>query len=383
MINNNNNHFFKIGIVGPSRVGKTSLIASILNDSHKLLAGTPASIKPFGTKTERRIAQHHKELSGSLRAGEFNPGAVSGTEESFTYELKMDHGIGSSAIHFNILDFPGGWIDSERRPPERENEWLYCQKWLMESSVLLVPVESAVMMEAATSLEKRAVPFILNTYDVEQAVREWAKGRALHPNQPALIMFCPVKCESYFADNGGLKDFSQELLFEFQDYYRDVINTVLSEFPKVKIIYAPVDTVGCVEIVKANWEGVKPNEILFSANYRVRNPGHLSVKGADAVLINLSKHLLSQVLSTENAKTSAIQTKAYLAKNAAERDEGLIGNLWLWATNERVKRQETSFHLHSQVKQQQGLVNNMASIIEKLASLATTSRTLDLTESKL
>jgi hypothetical protein len=377
---NNNNHFFKIGIVGPSRVGKTSLIASILNDSHKLLAGTPASIQPFGTKTERRIAQHHKELSGSLRAGEFNPGAVSGTEESFTYELKMAQGIGSSAIHFNILDFPGGWIDSDRRPPEREKEWLYCQKWLAESSVLIVPVESAVMMEAATSLEKKAVPTILNTYEVEQSVRQWAKSRALQPNEPALIMFCPVKCESYFADNGGQKDLSKDLLLQFHEYYREVIHTALIEFPDVKMIYAPVDTVGCVEIVKANWEGTKPGEMIFSANYRVRKPGHLSVKGADAVLINLSKHLLSQVLVAEKARVSVIKTQAYLAKNAAERDEGLIGNLWLWATNERLKRQETSFNLHSRVQQQSGLVNNMSAIIERLAGLSTTQRTLDLSE---
>ena len=71
---------FKIGIVGPTRVGKTSLIASILKDSQRLLEGTPVKIGPHGTKTERRVAQHHKELDGSLRAGEFNPGAVSGTE---------------------------------------------------------------------------------------------------------------------------------------------------------------------------------------------------------------------------------------------------------------------------------------------------------------
>ena len=62
---------FKIGIVGPTRVGKTSLIASILNDAKSLLAGSPVSMSANGTKTERRVAQHHKELSGSIRAGEF------------------------------------------------------------------------------------------------------------------------------------------------------------------------------------------------------------------------------------------------------------------------------------------------------------------------
>ncbi len=382
MSNIQTDYFFKIGIVGPSRVGKTSLIASILNDAHKLLAGTPASIQPFGTKTERRIAQHHKELSGSLRAGEFNPGAVSGTEESFAYELRMDHGVGSYGIHFNLLDFPGGWLDSSRRPVERETEWQYCQKWLAESTVLIIPVESAVMMEATTSIEKRAVPYILNTYDIEQVVRQWAKGRATTPNQPALLMFCPVKCESYFDDNGGLKDLSADLLAEFEDYYLDVLKAALSEFPSVKIVYAPVDTVGCVEIVKSSWEGTKPDDMSFSAHYRVRKPSQLSVKGADAVLINLSRHLMSQALLAEKAKVSAIQTRAHLAKNEAERDEGVISNMWLWATRERQRRVENANTLTNQVWKQRGLVNNLTSIIEKLAQQSTTQRTIELTEKR-
>ena len=93
---------FKIGIVGPTRVGKTSLIASILNDAKSLLAGSPVSMSANGTKTERRVAQHHKELSGSIRAGEFHPGAVSGTEESFKYELSLDLGNSSQGIKFAL-----------------------------------------------------------------------------------------------------------------------------------------------------------------------------------------------------------------------------------------------------------------------------------------
>ena len=37
---------FKIGIVAPSRIGKTSLVTALLSDSQKLLAGTPGSM-PF------------------------------------------------------------------------------------------------------------------------------------------------------------------------------------------------------------------------------------------------------------------------------------------------------------------------------------------------
>ena len=60
---------FRIGLVGPSRVGKTSLITALLRDSQRLLQGTPVSMRALGTATEKRIAQHRRELDGSLLAG--------------------------------------------------------------------------------------------------------------------------------------------------------------------------------------------------------------------------------------------------------------------------------------------------------------------------
>lgn len=363
------NYIFKIGIVGPTRVGKTSLIASILNDSQRLLEGTPVSMRPHGMKTERRVAQHHKELSGSIRAGEFHPGAVSGTEESFKYELSLDPGAATEGIKLCILDYPGGWIDSTRRPEEREAEWNTCKQWMKDSSVLLVPVESAVMMEASSSRHRKAVPFILNTYDVEQVTRAWAKDRSTRPGEPALLIFCPVKCESYFADNGGLTDSSLPLLRAFEDHYREVLNAVRSEAPHVKIIYAPVDTVGCVEIVKANWreESRELADVVFSADYRVRRPGHQAVKGADAVLVSLCRHLVHAKRRSEAEKSGESEDRAQWAKREAEKDEGFFGNIWLWASRERQRRMERASVLINQADGQKRIVEDLDETIDRLA----------------
>ena len=42
---------FRIGLVGPSRVGKTSLITALLRDSQRLLQGTPVSMRPLAEVT--------------------------------------------------------------------------------------------------------------------------------------------------------------------------------------------------------------------------------------------------------------------------------------------------------------------------------------------
>jgi hypothetical protein len=361
---------FRIGIVGPTRVGKTSLIASILKDSQRLLEGTPVKIGPYGTKTERRVAQHQKELEGSLRAGEFNPGAVSGTEEPFTFELHLDPGVDATGIRFNFLDYPGGWIDTNRRPAEREKEWNVCKRWLTESTVLIVPVESAIMMEAASAHHKQAVPSILNTYEIAQVTREWAKDRASRPHEPALLLFCPVKCESYFADNGGRRDSSGELFNAVRDHYHEVLQAIRGEAPQIKVLYSPVDTIGCVEIIKANWRDEKsePGGFVFSADYRIRPPGRQSVKGADAVLVSLCRHLVEAKKRAESLIADDKESEAAAAKRFAEKDEGFLGNLWLWASRGRKRRKETAAARQTEAAAQKRIVESLDETVARLAS---------------
>ena len=104
---------FKIGIVAPSRIGKTSLVTALLSDSQKLLAGTPVVIKANDLKTTAKINQHKSELRGSLREGEFNTGAMQGTQESFEFNLLLKHTEqdDSNGMVLRLLDFPGGWMN--------------------------------------------------------------------------------------------------------------------------------------------------------------------------------------------------------------------------------------------------------------------------------
>ena len=361
---------FKIGIIGPTRVGKTSLIASILKDSQRLLEGSPVSIGPRGTATERRVAQHHKELEGSLRAGEFNPGAVKGTEEAFTFELELDPGVDSAGIHLSVLDYPGGWLDAERRPPEREEDWKRCRQWMTDSTVLMIPVESAVLMEAAAARNKKAIPHILTTYEVAQVAREWAKGRAKRSREPALLLLCPVKCESYFADNGGLRDSSTDLFNAVRDLYHEVLQSVRGESAQVKVLYAPVDTIGCVEIIKATWDpdGDAPGGFEFSADYRVRPPGRQAVKGADAALVSLCRHLVDAKTRIESGVAEAIAGDAEAAKRHAEKDEGFFGNFWLWLSRERKHRREIADARQTEASAHRKMVESLEETVERLAS---------------
>ena len=90
--------------------------------------------------------------------------------------------------------------------------------------------------------------------------------RHRRPAEPALLAFCPVKCESYFSDNGGRVSKSEELLRNFREVYARVIEAVRAEALKADVLYAPVDTIGCVEVIDAEWPlDEQTGEAMFSA----------------------------------------------------------------------------------------------------------------------
>ena len=192
---------FKIGLLGPTQVGKTSLVTALLAESQVLLAGSGVAMRTLGVETEDKIASNRRELEGDLLAGEFRPGSLRGNVEPFTFTLKLDPGVEGAEINFELLDFPGGWL-SAQRPEQHERDWQECRHFITNSTVLLVPVDAAVLMEAAQADHKRAIPHLLTTFEVEQIARDWAIERNRRPNEPALVAFCPVN----HAKAGGLAD---------------------------------------------------------------------------------------------------------------------------------------------------------------------------------
>jgi hypothetical protein len=287
--------YVKLAVVGPSRVGKTSITTAILDNAQELLRGMPVFIKPAGRQTEKKIHQHRNEMRGSIAAGEFNPGGLGGTQEPYTFEFQI--GVGEHAVHFGYLDFPGGWLTEPT--DNREEAWQECQAWFRESQALIIPIDAAILMEATRPRHTRAAPSILAVSQVEQVAMEWATHCNSHDGRPALLVLAPVKCEAYFDDNGGRFDKSEELFVEVQRTYRPVLDTVRGEFERgssrLQILYAPVDTYGCVEFTKPYWtEADVPGGFEFSADYRIREPGHVQPLGAADIMSAICRNVLAE-----------------------------------------------------------------------------------------
>jgi hypothetical protein len=136
------------------------------------------------------------------------------------------------------------------------------------------------------------------------------------------------------------------------------------------VLYSPVDTIGCVEIVNTKWrvDEKEPGGFVFSANYRIRPPGRQSVKGADAVLVSLCRHLVEAKKRAESEVAKTKENDASAAVRFAEKDEGFLGNLWLWASRGRSHRMEKAKDRQTQAERQRRIVESLEETIARLAS---------------
>lgn len=299
---------YKIALIGPTRVGKTSLVSSILAEAQTALAGTPASLKAKGS-TFARITDNVNELAGALARGTFEPETIkNSTSDVSIYELALE--VGRSKLPIRILDYPGGWL-SEQGP-----EWDECAEWIRQSSVLILPVDAVLAMQCATVAEEKACRVRLQIAAVTEITREWAKGRKL-ANTPGTLILVPVKCESYLVAPGATRASAEKLQRRLVDeLYEDMFAAIGAETngpDLVSAYYAPVNTIGCVDLVDAGWEMAADRNLESHPVFRVLPPGKRKVDGALDVLILLARRLAS-------------------AENAQDRSS--LSHLWRYLTGE-------------------------------------------------
>lgn len=309
----------KIAMIGPSRVGKTSIIAALLDEAKTALAQSDVSINPFtdedgSSPTQARISNTLTEIDAGLECGKFEPTGV-GTAYPFIYDLQMyvtqeAKSESKKVIRFAILDYPGGWFTNPPTDSEDAKLWKACQQWIEDSSILIVPIDSNLVMQANSDDKKKRAREILGVSSgTKDLIEVWAKTR-WSSQTSALLLFAPVKCESYFEDNGGKLDEAEKLYKLILMYYNDAIKSAIKEMsnqngqkidykkPTYSIEYHPIDTIGCIEIASATWKldaEMKPENLY--CDYLVRNPdGEIPCRkpfGTIGLLISICKQIIT------------------------------------------------------------------------------------------
>ena len=339
----------RIALAAPSGVGKTSVLTALLDEANaKVLAGTPVSVEALGP-TRRRLNRLKNALKGHLRAREFVPGGIGGTQSVNRFELAIQAALADRSFRLEFLDYPGGLLEGQ----EGES-WRQLKAWFRSADVLLLPIDATLLMEAVTPRQHQRAQQLLDVAEMEStASRYWAKARAADDQPPGLLVLAPVKCESYLSDNGGRRDRADALLERIRATYSPLVEAVLAEAPGTEVLYCPIDTIGCVEVLRVEWPSPGDEDGYPVPHYRVRSDAELRQKGADDLFIALVRRILGDARQEQKSLAQLAEQEASSQQKAAEANKGLVQNFWMWLSGERRRLRQAAGRASERAEQEQ------------------------------
>jgi hypothetical protein len=231
-------HTFHMVTLGPSRVGKSSLLATMCHEIGKMTT-TGFQIIPIG-ETKARLDEAYQKISGVDKILVFEPvaGLMGGTADFLEYHFEV-HFMEEKEFDLFLHDFRGGALTEGGRELAR------LQNIVSHARILINVLDAAALMEVDASTSNR-----LNGHDqVCHLLRQ-----TLQAGEKYLILFVLVKCESYLKTERRRK----ELTARFEERHQAVLQLInqLNDIKKsIVALLIPAQTMGCVEFQEIRRDG--------------------------------------------------------------------------------------------------------------------------------
>lgn len=236
-------------VLGPKRIGKTTLLTGIYNSLKEITAFREKQYSIIvDNKTNSMLNENADKLKKMANESTFRLRTDLGFEatgEKFSYLFDFSHENsknGQPFLQTKFYDYPGGWLNSED-----EKDQMAVNTLCADCQVSMIIIDAPSLMEKDGVFHQR-----LNKPDMicELFARNY-KGL----QEPRLVLLVPVRCESYI---DRLEDLQNRILKEYSKLIKYFKSESLRNFVNLAII--PVCTLGNVVFSRIEEEN---EEVLF------------------------------------------------------------------------------------------------------------------------
>lgn len=241
-------HTIQITMLGPKRVGKTSLLTAMYERFESNIGQTNLQLTP-DLESSALLQERLGELQSLLDDFE-DRGGIEATEgpdpaslRSFIFQLGKKAEAPSLELHFR--DYPGGYLYSLATQKDQE----FVQSLVTGCDAVLIAIDTPALVESKGQWHEKI--------NRPQQITNLFK-RAYSPlEKPKLVILAPVKCEKYMKDEKS----AQELLRRIKEGYANLLDFFASQAlrSKIAVVVTPVETVGSVIFSRIEVNGGNPH----------------------------------------------------------------------------------------------------------------------------
>ncbi|MDR2757456.1 MAG: 50S ribosome-binding GTPase [Planctomycetaceae bacterium] len=285
------NPVLKITMVGPSRVGKTSLLAAMYKELERELSEFGATFVP-DVRTQPAITARRNELQ-LLGAGTnldvSKIVSISGTQDKreydFTLSVKLENSR-TEKLEVQFIDMPGGWYQGDQRGDQRADTEL------AKSNVSIWVVDATALMEQPqeeTNIGKYH-ELINDPETIYNAYQRALAGR--HTDH--FIVMCLVRAESYVRKNQ-----QNEMYQKLNQSYAPFLRQLKQQTPSLGTVEACyVETVGSVVFHTFRKEKEVPYATFMKLQNKTYSPSGCAKPLRSVIVHALQQSLLAKIIET-------------------------------------------------------------------------------------
>lgn len=231
-------HELQVTMLGPSGVGKTTLLTAMYDKFEDNIGSTDLQLTPDDDTSS--ILQDYlvdlKSLTNVYeakgRVGIEGTEAVAGPESLRSFVFGLGKKGKNPSLQINFRDYPGKYHTAKASPEEKK----FVKELLSQSAVVLIAIDAPALMEKNGKYH--------DEINRPEQIKDIFKDSYQELDSPRLVIFAPVKCEKYLKNEKT----TQELLQRIKEGYKRLINYFETETLNRNIasVITPVQTVGSV-----------------------------------------------------------------------------------------------------------------------------------------
>lgn len=231
-------HVLKITMLGPTGVGKTSLLAAMYRHFEETIGLTNLQLRPDQQSSailQQRLEELQSLVGESIRVRK----GITSTDEARSFIFDLGKKGATPSLRLQFQDYPGNDIEYNSNTPERVES---VENFLRESVAVLIAIDAPALMEPNQQgqwkgqwHEQINKPLTITTL---------FKKAYENLDSPKLVILAPVKCEKYLQNHRD----TNELLNRIRDKYASLLQFLKCDtlIPNVAVVVTPIQTVGSV-----------------------------------------------------------------------------------------------------------------------------------------
>ncbi|MDR2440687.1 MAG: 50S ribosome-binding GTPase [Planctomycetaceae bacterium] len=311
------NPILKITMVGPSRVGKTSLLAAMYKELERELSELGATFVP-DARTQPVITQRRTELQ-TLGSGHnldvSNIVSIQGTQDKREYDFILSVKLENSRtekLEVRFIDMPGGWYKGNQRADTE----------LAESNVSIWVVDATALMEQPE--EETDIGRYHTIINDPETIYNAYQRAFEDKHTDHLIVMCLVRAESYVRE-----DRQYEMYKRLEKSYVPLLRQLKRQTPTLNTVEACyVETVGSV--IFQTFRKTKDVLLPYATFRKIQNKTY-SPSGCAKPLRSVIAYALEQSLVAKIIEVNKTVKRIDIAIENVKAADTLWNNFWgIW-----------------------------------------------------